>query len=101
MEAYLQQQKHHYFATILQALHFKMDAFIYNLVHHSPYETLLYRWMVKLYKKGKTSEEALQLIYKARNIILLTPTTGLYSYPICTSKPQRNISNPNKPSTNK
>ncbi|GAA4277039.1 hypothetical protein [Aquimarina mytili] len=88
MEAYLQHQKHHYFAAILQALHFKMDTFIYNLVHHQSYEMILYRWIVKLYKKRKTSDEALQLIYKARNILLLTSTNGLYCHSIYTPKPQ-------------
>ncbi len=73
MEVHLQYHKHHYFANILQAMHFKMDVFMYNLVHQGMYEMILYIWIDKLYKKGKTIEEALQILYKARNMLLLTP----------------------------
>ncbi len=93
MEAYLQHHKHLYFATILKALHFKMDAFMYNLAYNSPYEMLLYNWISKLYRKGKTSEEALQLIYKARNILLLNSKNSLCYHSRHASKPHRR-SNP-------
>ncbi|MBP2834095.1 hypothetical protein J8281_18000 [Aquimarina sp. U1-2] len=55
----------------IHALHLKLDQFMYNLVHHSRYEIILYLWIHKLYDKQKTSEEAVQLIYKARNLFLL------------------------------
>ncbi len=78
MGVYPQHEKHQYLATILHAMHFKMDVFMYNLVHRGVYEMLLYKWITKLYTKDKTVEEALQLIYKARNILLLTPTKRRY-----------------------
>lgn len=77
MQAYPDRQKHQYIVTIIQALHLKLDTFIYNLAHQNPYETLLYTWITKLYTKGKSSDEALQLIYKARNRFLLRCELGL------------------------
>ncbi|WP_035095212.1 hypothetical protein [Aquimarina megaterium] len=74
--------KHKFMSDILKTLHFTMDTFIYNLANHSPYEMLLYRWINKLYTKGISSEEAIQLIYKARNILLLTPKNSWCSPPI-------------------
>ncbi|WP_271768991.1 hypothetical protein [Aquimarina algiphila] len=62
-------------SDILQALHHKMDEFMYNLVHYSSYEIILYLWINKLYAQGKSSDEAIQLIYKARNILLLNHKT--------------------------
>ncbi|WP_271784985.1 hypothetical protein [Aquimarina algiphila] len=68
-------------SDILQALHLKMDTFMYNLVHCSPYEIILYVWMNKLYAKGKTSDEAIVLIYKTRNIFFLNTKNSLCSPP--------------------
>lgn len=48
-----------------------MNEFIYNLSHNGSYEIILYSWINKLYAKDKTAEEAVQLIYKARNILFL------------------------------
>lgn len=68
-------------SDILKTLHLTMDIFMYNLAHHSPYEMVLYHWIDKLYRKGTSIEDAIQLIYKARNILLLTPKNGLCSTP--------------------
>ncbi|WP_281990148.1 hypothetical protein [Aquimarina aggregata] len=64
--------KHQFIATILHALHIKFDMFMYNLVHHHTYEIILYLWINKLYRKGISSDHAIQILYKARNILLLT-----------------------------
>ncbi|WP_024770417.1 hypothetical protein [Aquimarina macrocephali] len=82
MDSYSQYDKHKFMSDILQALHLKMDEFMYNLAHHTPYEMILYSWINKLYTKGRSSEEAIQLIYKARNILLLTPKNSWCSPPI-------------------
>ncbi len=71
MEAYPQHCKHQFIAHILHALHLTMDRFMYNLVHYSPYEMILYLWITKLYKKQTPTDQAIQLIYKARNVFLL------------------------------
>ncbi|PKV48544.1 hypothetical protein ATE84_0544 [Aquimarina sp. MAR_2010_214] len=73
--------KHQYMSNILKMLHLKMDIFMYNLAHHNSYETILYRWIHKLYSKGISIDDAIQLIYKARNILLLNPKNGLCSTP--------------------
>ncbi|WP_438710711.1 hypothetical protein ACSTS3_18520 [Aquimarina muelleri] len=65
--------KHKFMSDVLKMLHLKIDVFMYNLAHHYPYEILLYGWINKLYDKGITKEKAVQLIYKARNIVLLNP----------------------------
>ena len=72
MEACTPNHKKRFINDIIEALHMKMDTFIYNLAHNHPYELLLYLWIDKLYSKGKTSGEAVQVIYKARNIFLLS-----------------------------
>ncbi|WP_205410259.1 hypothetical protein [Aquimarina longa] len=81
MGTYIEQHKSKYISDILQALHHKVDTFMYNLVQYSPYEIILYTWINKLYTKGKTTDDAIQLIYKARNILLLNSQRGLCSSP--------------------
>ncbi len=76
-----QHQKNKFMVAIMQALHMRFDEFMYNLVHHSPYEIILYSWINKLYTQGKSSDDAIQLIYKARNIFLLTKNNMLCSQP--------------------
>ncbi len=71
MASFTYNKKSQFIVDIILALHMKIDEFMYNLVHHHPYETILYLWIHKLYLKGKSSDEAIQLIYKARNIVLL------------------------------
>ncbi|WP_271783268.1 hypothetical protein [Aquimarina algiphila] len=68
-------------SDILKMLHLKMDIFMYNLVHYHPYEMILYIWINKLYAQNKATEDAIQLIYKARNRFLLNSKNSLCSYP--------------------
>ncbi|WP_438423998.1 hypothetical protein [Aquimarina macrocephali] len=71
MESHLHHNKSKFVIVIIESLHMKADTFMYNLAHHHPYEMLLYVWINKLYTKGKSIDDAIQLIYKARNILLL------------------------------
>ncbi len=70
-------KKSKFIVDIIQSLHMKLDEFMYNLVHHSPYEMILYIWILKLYKRDKSRKDAIQLIYKARNLLLLKQHNNL------------------------
>ncbi|WP_025740897.1 hypothetical protein [Aquimarina pacifica] len=63
--------QHLFMAGIIQSLHLRLDDFIYNVAHQARYETILYHWMLTLYKKGKSVDDAIQLIYRARHFWLL------------------------------
>ena len=63
--------KHMFMSDVLKMLHIKTDIFLNNLANHHDYEMVIYLWIDKLFTKGKTSEEAVQIIYKARNIFML------------------------------
>lgn len=63
--------KHRYLAEILVYLHLEFDNFILAILNGDPYETLVYQWVDKLYEKGKSINEALPVMYKARNFYLL------------------------------
>ncbi len=89
--------KSQFLYTVLRALHMPYDRFMYNLAHGHLYEIILYLWIDKLYRKDKTSDEAVQLIYKARNRWLHTPPKPHKEEPICYTQTERK---PKKPITN-
>ncbi len=66
---------HRFMTVILAALHMQHDDFIQQVAQRTPYETIVYHWIHNLYQKGKSTEEAIQLIYRARHICYLGRTT--------------------------
>ncbi len=73
---------HVFMSQVLKMLHIDSDNFMYNLIHQSKYEIILYLWITNLYHKQKTSDEAVQIIYRARNIFFITQNSSLCEYPI-------------------
>lgn len=82
MEQFNYNNKSRFIVDIIQALHMRLDEFMYNLVHHNPYEMILYIWIHKLYKRRKSCDEAIQLMYRAKKILLLKQNNSLCNNPI-------------------
>ncbi len=70
MKHYGYNKKSKFITDIILALNMKLDEFMYNLVHHKPYEVTLYLWIHKLYAKDKSINDAILLIHKARNLCI-------------------------------
>ncbi len=62
---------HHFTKFIVEALHIRPAEFKEAVENQWCYESLLYEWITRLFKKGKTKEQALQIIYRARILLLL------------------------------
>lgn len=56
---------------VLSALHLESKSFFYDVAQKRPYEVLIYNWINKLYKKGKSREEAIEQIHRARRLFIL------------------------------
>lgn len=69
----IQKNEAHYIFMIevLRALHLQSDNFFYDVLQKTPYEVLIYNWMDKLYKSGKSREEAIEYIHRARRLYIL------------------------------
>lgn len=63
----------HYLNYILEFIHLPIEDFIQRIKSkdHYCYEKTIYIWSVKLFHKGYTADEALQIIQKARMLFLL------------------------------
>jgi predicted small integral membrane protein len=79
--------KYQFMSDVLKMLHLTMDNFMYNLAYHNSYEAILYRWINKLYAKGVCADDAVQLIYKARNVLMLNPKNSWCSPPESANAP--------------
>lgn len=51
---------------IENSLHIDRDDFLCCVKNGDCYENTLYRWIIKLYKKGTPSNAAIQMLYRAR-----------------------------------
>ncbi|MEB3346024.1 hypothetical protein U6A24_11160 [Aquimarina gracilis] len=71
MQQYRYSKKEEFVVVTIIGLQHRLDQFMYNLVHFSLYEVIVYYWILKLYGKGICKEDAIQVIYKARNLYLL------------------------------
>lgn len=66
------QHRNEYLLFIITALNMQMQHFMVALTHHDNcYERLVYRWTIRLYEKGSAKEEALKIITKGRNILMI------------------------------
>ncbi|WP_103866595.1 MULTISPECIES: hypothetical protein [Aquimarina] len=62
---------HRFTNEVLNALHLEFKNFFCDVDKKRPYEVLIYTWINKLYKKGKTREEAIEHIHRARRLFIL------------------------------
>ncbi len=73
--------KHHkkFICHIVQYLHMDIEDFEERLEQGGCYEQTINNWILKLYKKGVTSEDAIQIIYRARIFMITRNKIGLDS----------------------
>ncbi len=69
--------QHDYMSFILTSFHIPIPIpdFIYRMLSpEGNYERQLYEWIIQLYSKGKTKEQALEIIYEARDYFFIRKT---------------------------
>ncbi len=57
--------------NVLKSLHLEENKFFDDVTNNASYEVQIYKWIDKLYKQGKSVEEAIQLIHRVRIIFLI------------------------------
>lgn len=73
MESHNQDQdRHRFLHYIVQSLHLRIDDFLQALAHPNRcYEQWVYRCAIQLYNKGRTQEETLRILLRARTMFLV------------------------------
>ncbi|WP_024768443.1 hypothetical protein [Aquimarina macrocephali] len=69
----IQEDEPHYQFTlnVLKALHLDAGSFFDDVANDAPYEVQIYKWIDKLYKQGKSIDEAIELIHRVRRFFIL------------------------------
>lgn len=84
MTVELNNKDNEFVVYILNALHLDIDQFNKSIANGSDYELIIDSWCFKLMNKGMSPKKALKLIFRARNLYLLSndkSVTRLISYP--------------------
>jgi len=71
MQSKTYSKKHQFISNTIIGLQHPVDRFMYNLVHSEYYELIMYHWILRLYYKGKSSELAIQILYRVRHYYLI------------------------------
>ncbi len=70
-ELKLATQRNDYVSSILTSLHIEISDFIKSILRpEGNYERQLHEWILQLYRKGKTKEQAVEIIYETRRYFL-------------------------------
>ncbi|GAA4106219.1 hypothetical protein GCM10022393_00550 [Aquimarina addita] len=68
-------KQNEFMGYIVKSLGMQMEDFMTvvftNNTHTRCYEKIIFRWMIKLFDKGKSKNQALKIIYKARIFVIL------------------------------
>ena len=70
----IHEDEHYYqfLLAVLKALHLDSTTFFDDLSQDAPYEVQIYRWTDKLYRQGKSIDEAIELIHRVRRFYILS-----------------------------
>ncbi len=65
------EQYYRYLLNVLKALHLDATTFFDDVAQDAPYEVQIYVWIDKLYKQGKSADEAIERIHRVRRFYIL------------------------------
>ncbi len=71
MDKHNDERYYQFLLDVLKALHLDATTFFDDLAQDAPYEVQIYVWMDKLYKQGKSADEAIELIHRVRRFYIL------------------------------
>lgn len=78
-------KRNEFLSYIVISLQMRTDEFMNAVLSQDApekcYEKLIYKWILKLFNKGKTKEEALRIIHKARIFIMIRKSQYKYTSP--------------------
>ena len=57
---------YHFCLEVLRLLHIHKEEFFRGLAANQRYETRIYIWITRMFRKEKSKEETVQFIYRAR-----------------------------------
>ncbi|TSE04377.1 hypothetical protein [Aquimarina algiphila] len=71
----LNNRRNRFIATIIQSIQIEMDEFMMRVANKECYESMIHRWTVRLFEKGFSSDQAIEVIHRARRFVLMNKDT--------------------------
>ena len=67
----MKSNQNQFILSIIQSIQIEVDDFTQRVANKECYELMIYRWSMRLFLKGLSSKQAIKIIHRARNFILL------------------------------
>lgn len=70
--------RNRFLTTIIKSIQIEMDDFMARVTNKDCYESLIYKWAIRLFEKGTTTDYAISVIHRARRFVLINKTYNHY-----------------------
>lgn len=67
-------RRNQFLAPIIQSIQLEMDEFMIRVANQECHEVMMYRWAIRLFEKGVSSDYAISVIHRARRFVLINKT---------------------------
>ncbi len=77
----LNKNRNQFLTTIIKSIQIEMDDFMTRVANKDCYESLIYKWAIRLFDKGTTTDYAISVIHRARRFVLINKTYNNFLKP--------------------
>ncbi len=70
--------RNRFLTAIIKSIQLEMDDFMTRVANKDCYESLIYKWAIRLFEKGTTTDYAISVIHRARRFVLINKTDNSY-----------------------
>ncbi|WP_438710330.1 hypothetical protein ACSTS3_15045 [Aquimarina muelleri] len=67
----LDKQRNVFLLAIVESVQMEIDEFLNRVAHHECYESMIYRWAIRLFYKGISVADAIHIIHRTRLFVLV------------------------------
>ncbi|WP_281989335.1 hypothetical protein [Aquimarina aggregata] len=66
--------RNQFLTPIIQSVQLEMDEFMMRVANQECHEVMMYRWAIRLFERGTSSDYAINVIHRARRFVLINKT---------------------------
>lgn len=74
----LDRKRNLFLLPIINSVQIEMDEFLERVSNRECYETMIYRWSLKLFEKDVSADYAINVIHRARRYVLIYKSKNVY-----------------------
>ncbi len=70
----LNKKRNEFLAPIIESIQLEIDEFMIRIANKECHEMMIYRWAIRLFERGTSSDYAIGVIHRARRFVLINKT---------------------------